>query len=639
MPDLFLSVNYHAETEMISRNGTNGLFGQLATMTLVVALFAPVAIAGTIYVDVDNNSGKEDGSASHPYNTIAEAAAVAKAGDTVQVAEGTYYERNIKTANSGSPGNPITFKGVRGEKGEWLTIIDGSQTTKYKWTLDKKLSNADDDNVKVYKTTAIASEIRGIICDNKLLGRMHSSLMDGTRITRGFASPMHWDDLLAASPGVTAQGQNKSIGRFWDATYGLCGYRKENGEHTVYIRFREGDDPNDHTLRYMTMGSVINVSSRNYITFQDFSIRGGEYGVTLSNSTGAVIDSCELRRTSAHKMRLRNSTSCTVKGCHAITDYFGYEKCGAHNNAPRDAATKDMPHFNVRSLMYKLYKVIIHSEDGNPPAFIHCALGKDYSFSGNTFDDGYFGIVLIGVDGGDIHDNQISGLASTAIMVHDSGKDTVANIYNNLITDVDIAMRLGNINQGAGDTTVRFYRNRCWLPMHVGQHIFQHLDDKDYVEGEREFWIYNNSFQGGHAGIGFSIYMDERAPSGFPKQYIINNVISADKSFIVHGSDPNFRANADGLGACDYNWLGGTDLGYTPAWMGKHNVVKIGQDLWEDSLIMPPGFPLLPADCGALDAGLDISQSFTIGKTQHKALPDAVDSYRGKPDIGAVEQR
>ena len=625
---------------MISRNGTNGLFGHLVRLALIVAFFAPVAIADTIYVDVDNNSGKEDGSVEHPYNTITEAATAAKAGDTVQVAEGTYYERNIKTANSGSPGNPITFKGVRGEKGEWLTIIDGSQTTKYKWTLDKKLSNAADDKVKVYKTTAIASEIRGMICDNKLLGRMHSSLMDGTRTTRGFASPMHWDDLLAAPLDVTATGQNKSVGRFWDATYGICGYRKKDGAHTVFIRFREGDDPDTHSLRYMTMGSVINVSSRNYITFQDFSIRGGEYGVTLSNNTGSVIDSCELRRISAHKIRLRKSTSCTVKGCHTIMDYFGYEKCGAHNGAPRDPATKDMTNFNIRSLMYKLYKVIIHSEDGNPPAVIHCALGKDYTFSGNTFDDGYMGIVLVGVDGADIHDNQISGLASAAIMVHDSSKDTVANIYNNLIIDVDIAMRLGNINQGAGDTTVRFYRNRCWLPMHVGQHIFQHLSPAgDYDEGAREFWIYNNSFQGGLAGINFSVWMDERAPAGFPKQYIINNVISAKKSFVVHGSDPNFRNNADGLGACDYNWLGGADLGYTPAWLGKHNVVKTGQDLWVDSLTAPPDFPLLPADCGALDAALNISQPFTIGKTQHNALPDAVDSYRGKPDIGAVEQR
>ena len=67
--------------------------------------------------------------------------------------------------------------------------------------------------------------------------------------------------------------------------------------------------------------------------------------------------------------------------------------------------------------------------------------------------------------------------------------------------------------------------------------------------------------------------------------------------------------------------------------------MKTGQDLWKDSLTMPPDFRLLPADCGALDAGLDVSQPFTIGKTRHQALPDAVDSYRGKPDIGAVEQR
>ena len=624
---------------MISKNGANSLFRHLVPLALIAAFFAPVTIASTIYVDVDNNSGREDGSASHPYNTIAEAAAVAKAGDTVQVAEGTYYERNLNTANSGSPGNPITFKGVRGKKGEWPTIIDGSQTTICKWTLDKTLSDADDDNIKVYKTTGIASEIRGMICDNKLLGRMHNSIMNGTRTVRSFASTTHWDDVLASPLDVTVEGQNHSMTNFWDATYGICGYRNEDGAHTLYIRFREGDDPDDHALRHIIAGSVINVSSRNYITFQDFSIRGGEYGVTLSNSTGSVIDSCEIRRISAHKMRLRNSSSCTVRGCHTITDYFGYEKCGAHNGAPRDPATKDMTHFNIRSLMYKLYKVIIHSEDGNPPAFIHCALGKDYTFFGNTFDDGYFGIVLIGVDGADIHENQISGLASAAIMVHDSAKDTVANIYNNLFTDVDIVMRLGNINQGAGDRLVRFYRNRCWLPMQGGQHIFQHLTDEDFDEGAREFWIYNNSFQGGLAGIGFSAWMDERAPAGFPRQYIINNVISARKSLVTHGSDKNFRNNAGGLGACDYNWLGGEDLGYTPAWLGRHNVVKTDQDLWVDSLTTPPNFRLLPTDCGALDAALNISQPFTIGKTQHNALPDAVDSYRGKPDIGAVEQR
>ena len=600
---------------------------------------ATVAIAATIHVDVDNNSGRENGSAKYPYNTIAEAAAVAKAGDTVQVAKGVYYESNIKTANSGSPGKPITFKGVRGAKGEWLTIIDGSQTAEYNWVCDKRLSSDDDSNVKVYKTTAIGSEIRGMICDDKLLGRLHNSIMTGERITRGFAFPMHWDDHLVAPLEVTARGQNKSIGRFWDATYGLCGYRKENGAHTVYIRFRKGDNPSDHNLRYMTMGSVFNVSSRNYITFQDLSIRGGEYGITLSNSTGSVVDSCELRRISAHKIVLKNSTSCTVKKCHATMDYFGYENCGAHNNAPRDLATKGIAYFNVRSLMYKLYKVIIHSEDGNPPAFIHCALGKDYRFSGNTFDDGYMGIVLIGVDGAEIHDNKISGLVSAAIMVHDSSKNTVANIYSNRIADVDIAMRLGNINQGAGDTTVHFYRNRCWLPMHVGQHIYQHLTDGDYEEGAREFWIYNNSFQGGSAGIGFSAWTDERAPVGFPKQYIINNIISSQMAFRVHGTDSNFRENANGLGACDYNWLGGADLGYTPAWLGKHNVMKTGRKLWKDSLTTPPNFRFLPFNCGALDAGLNVFQPFSIGKKRHNALLDVVDSYRGKPDIGAVEAR
>ena len=71
---------------MISRNGTSEFFRHLATWAFLVGHFSPVALARTIHVDVANNSGKENGSAAHPYNMIAEAAAVAQAGDTVQVA-------------------------------------------------------------------------------------------------------------------------------------------------------------------------------------------------------------------------------------------------------------------------------------------------------------------------------------------------------------------------------------------------------------------------------------------------------------------------------------------------------------------------------------------------------------------------
>ncbi len=49
--------------------------------------------SATIYVDASNNTGIEDGTQAHPFNTIQEGLGVASNGDTVQVAAGTYYER------------------------------------------------------------------------------------------------------------------------------------------------------------------------------------------------------------------------------------------------------------------------------------------------------------------------------------------------------------------------------------------------------------------------------------------------------------------------------------------------------------------------------------------------------------------
>ena len=63
----------------------------LLALALVAA--ATSALAGTIFVDANNNSGIEDGTPSFPYNTINEALAVSLAGDVLSVAPGFYGER------------------------------------------------------------------------------------------------------------------------------------------------------------------------------------------------------------------------------------------------------------------------------------------------------------------------------------------------------------------------------------------------------------------------------------------------------------------------------------------------------------------------------------------------------------------
>jgi YVTN family beta-propeller protein len=54
--------------------------------------FGPFPVGTTIFVDVDNRSGVENGSRDHPFNTVSEALRAAENGDAVGLAPGVYAE-------------------------------------------------------------------------------------------------------------------------------------------------------------------------------------------------------------------------------------------------------------------------------------------------------------------------------------------------------------------------------------------------------------------------------------------------------------------------------------------------------------------------------------------------------------------
>lgn len=78
----------------------------------------------TLYVAPDGNDASDGLSREKAWKTVSRAADEARAGDTVLIAGGVYYG-TAHVRSSGTPGRPITFKAMPGEK----VIFDGKKRT------------------------------------------------------------------------------------------------------------------------------------------------------------------------------------------------------------------------------------------------------------------------------------------------------------------------------------------------------------------------------------------------------------------------------------------------------------------------------------------------------------------------------
>src|SRR6266536_1736325 len=83
--------------------------------TALVGLNVRGAAAAGLYVDRNNPSCSDTGpgTSTQPFCTIKPAASQSTAGQTVQVASGTYPEL-VTVSNSGAPGSPIVFSAAPG---------------------------------------------------------------------------------------------------------------------------------------------------------------------------------------------------------------------------------------------------------------------------------------------------------------------------------------------------------------------------------------------------------------------------------------------------------------------------------------------------------------------------------------------
>jgi len=133
--------NRRERARLLYRHGHSPRELSPAFCSLAACLFFLTAVeitnAATYYVDASNGNDSYPGtSEQQPWKTLTKAGNTAQAGDTVLVKAGIYCE-TLRVANSGSPGNLITFKAYPGHEcqGEYggtksncQVVIDGENT-------------------------------------------------------------------------------------------------------------------------------------------------------------------------------------------------------------------------------------------------------------------------------------------------------------------------------------------------------------------------------------------------------------------------------------------------------------------------------------------------------------------------------
>ena len=506
-----------------------------------------------LYVSVSGNDANP-GTKSSPFRTIQKAANVAKPGDKIWIGGGTYKEFvNINV--SGTDGKKIVFKGERGSKGEYKTIIDPSTDVSSGWVA------ATGVGAGVYKKQ-LGFDPAEITVDDKKIGKINNYHMGVDGVGWGYLA-MAADALFETDPGVFVH--------FWDGVESTAAY---SGGYT-YIRFRNGDNPNNKAIRAVTAGAGISISNKSYITISDLEVKVAEHSVYLTgtNTNNIIVENCFFRH-GAKRVFIESGPADSIIRNNTMTmDYYPGSDCLG--------ATGTEGILLVRRWTYYFFKHIVGRGSSDDSSVFLWNSGGDNTVSGNIVLEGIIGISCRTIETETVHsptyrlkifNNVVHNCSSTGITIRRGQMD--AEVYNNLLYNNHLNIRIHLINDPDDlGRRVYIYSNVLWNPADAGSHFYLHSEASEIPPGFPEFYIYNNEFIGGGSFMGLN-YMD--VSGGMPKFYFFNNKILAESNYRTAFIN---IINSEALGMYDYNAHGQSKLvGITGEIFGEHNVFFLEKD-------------------------------------------------------------
>ena len=605
------------------------------TLAAIFVLFSAgfMTASASVYHVAPSGSDNNNGSPDKPLRTIQKAADMTKPGDTVMVHAGTYQEQ-VTIKNSGSPEQPICFQGERGPKGEWLSILDMSRQTG-KWLPAPEIGKG------VFKTNDIKFSPNCMTVEGKQLLRIRDDYMKlpvnrkewsnadselkdfcdwKASITPGFYY------LSLPSDAMVNVLYLKGKMKYWDGIEALYAYL----DGTTYIRFRNGDNPNEKDIKAAPKGGGIQIKDKSHIAISDLLIRGAENCIVLEGKDchDNIIEKNYLSHGRSRVRVIKGSSRNRIRNNEMTLGYHGYSSPGAWG-----PATVENYQTAIRVHIYREFKRTMGNSVSDDRGLLIDGAGEGNEVSGNHIFNGLIGIDCSNTPRLDFHHNTIHNMSSVGICTIEGVVD--GHFHDNLIYDCNINLRIHHYNTPRdNERSEYYYRNRFYEPGNTGTQIYVHVLNGGWPANTRHprIYLYQNTFAGGR--FVFNPSGPDSIGSGMPGTLFLNNIFSGGQ--FCHCR--KFMSDKSSLSLFDYNWAGG-EYGYKgliPAWFGKHNINAQDQLLWD--ITGMPDFRL-PENSTARAIGIDLSKPYTIDGQTYPALPGMKPGYfSGKaPDAGALQ--
>lgn len=404
----------------------------------------PMAKGPAYYVDAQSGSDENDGTKESPFKTINHGLKQLKAGDTLYLRGGSYYE-NVRVSLVGNKAKPIVIRSYPGEQ----ATIDGG-IAEFQLDAANAWEPFTGGGKGEYRSKRSFPNIRDVI------GAFGDSNI-------GLQTYWHLRDLRSphelSAPG--ADGDVREVycgpGIYYDRQTSRIHVRLAHTHFKNFDNYEGETDPRKLPLVIAPFRSTpLHVDQAKYVKFQDFIVRGGGYETTVVDY-GVDVD--------FDNVTIRGGTYCMRT---ANTGPFRFYRSAMYGNAPPwsfrgDGSLRARPGRNRRDIARLTCHAVWTTDTGREFSVYAFPMNDNWEVAYSEFTDSHDGPYLGGISM-KFHHNLVDFFQDDGIYLSQMyprhlfmGSGARIEIYENLFARALTPIAFGGMEDTRDD--IYIYRN------------------------------------------------------------------------------------------------------------------------------------------------------------------------------------